>query len=103
MQTIILSDHDATSNAARQVLLQHGLECPPANQIALGHGADFLALVKPGLVLVVLSPDPEKALAVLGGIHPLTQARILVVGAAGDSRLVLRALRAGAADYVDEA
>src|SRR5262249_37418594 len=58
---------------------------------------------QPEVVVVTLTPDPDGALALLGNLRLLTPARILAVGPAADSRLILRALRAGAADYVDEA
>ena len=54
------------------------------------------------VIVVVLSPDPERVLGCLGALRTLTKARLVVVGPAGDSRLVLRSLRAGAADFADE-
>jgi pilus assembly protein CpaE len=57
---------------------------------------------RPDLLVVVLSPNTERTLACLGALRSLAQTRILAIGPAGDSRLVLRALRAGASDYADE-
>src|SRR5581483_325621 len=45
---------------------------------------------------------PERSLEVLAELHPLSQARVLVIGPASDSRLLLLALRAGATDYIEE-
>jgi pilus assembly protein CpaE len=52
---------------------------------------------------VVLSPHPDRALAVLVALRAQTQAPVLALGPARDTKLVLQALRAGATDYVDEA
>ena len=53
------------------------------------------------VLVVVLAPDPERALTVMGELLRKSPSRVLVVGPAS-SKLVLRALRGGAADYVDE-
>ena len=58
---------------------------------------------RPDLLVVVLPPDPERALAALATLPVQAPARVLVVGPASDPKLVLRALRGGADDYVDEA
>ena len=50
---------------------------------------------------MVLGPHTEHALEMLGELRRVVQTRILVVGPAS-SKLVLRALRGGADDYVDE-
>src|SRR5262249_3579725 len=58
---------------------------------------------QPELVVVVLQPDPEQALTVLADLRLVTATPVLVVGPADDPRLILRALRTGAGDFVDEA
>jgi pilus assembly protein CpaE len=103
MQAFIVSDHDSTSARARQVLLRAGHDCPASHVLSLDMAADRLAQAHAELVVVGLSPDPERTLGALAEIRSLGQGRVVVVGPAGDSRLVLRTLRAGATDYVDEA
>src|SRR5205085_10489690 len=80
-----------------------GYECPPGHVCSLDLMADHLAQSHPNLLVVVLSPDAERALNALEELRLLTQVPVLVVGPATDSRLVLRALRKGASDYIDEA
>jgi pilus assembly protein CpaE len=102
MKALIVSDEPRITAQVRQVLLRSGQECPPYD-LSLDLARTFSpGESQPGLVVVVLSPDPERALACLGTLRTLTQARLLVVGPTADSRLVLRALRTGASDYVDE-
>jgi pilus assembly protein CpaE len=101
MRALIVSDHELLGSRVRQVLLFEGLDCQAAHVVSLDLAADHLAKVQPDLLVMVLGPNPENALTVLGGIQRKAQSRVLVVGPAS-SKLVLRALRGGAADYVDE-
>jgi pilus assembly protein CpaE len=103
MQAFIVSDHETTSVALRQALLQMGQSCPAAHVVPLTQAFDRVAQVRPELILVVLPPDAEHALLILTGLRLRTQAHLLAVGPTNDSRLVLRVLRSGAADYLDEA
>jgi pilus assembly protein CpaE len=132
MRAFIISDHEPVSVRARQAFLLEGLDCPADHVVSLagvaahspvtqingftasisrpaklddspGLAAQALAQARPDLLVLVLSPNPERALAVLAELRLLTPARCLVVGPASDPRLVLRALRCGAGDYVDEA
>ena len=66
MQAFILSANDALSVRIRQCLLQHGQECPAAHVLTLDQASQRLAQEHPELLVVVLSPDPLRALAVLG-------------------------------------
>jgi pilus assembly protein CpaE len=71
--------------------------------LSLALAGQPLGADQPEVLVVTLAPDADRALAVLGNLRLGTQARILAVGPTADSRLILRALRAGAADYLDEA
>jgi len=102
MRTFIVSDHVSISQRVRQALVGQGQDCPAEHVLAL-HGATArLAQTQSDLLVLVLPPNPERSLAVLSELQPLTSARVLVVGPASDSRLLLLALRAGAADYIEE-
>ena len=102
MRTFIVSDHAATSQRVRQVLLGQGQECPPDHVLPVQRATERLARTPADLLVIVLPPEPERSLGALTELHLLSPARTLVVGPASDSRLVLLALRAGAADYVEE-
>jgi pilus assembly protein CpaE len=101
MQALIMGDHEAITGRVRQVLLFDGLECPAAdfspNDLAAGQRAQK----QPDLIVMVLGTDTEHGFAMLAELSRVVQTRILVVGPAS-SKLVLRALRGGAHDYVDE-
>jgi pilus assembly protein CpaE len=103
MGAFVVSDHEPATVKVREVLRREGQDCPFGNVVSLDQAAEFLAGSQPELVVVVLSPHPERTLAVLVALRAQTQAPILAVGPVTDSKLVLQALRAGATDYVDEA
>jgi pilus assembly protein CpaE len=103
MRVFIVSDSEPVTARVRQALLEERHSCPEGHSLSLDQAlATGLGNVSPDLLVVALSPNPERVLTCLGRLRTMTQARILVVGPTGDSRLVLRALRAGAADYADE-
>ncbi len=103
MRAFLVSASDALSLKVRQALLHQGQDCPAAHVIPLDQAGQRLAQERLDLLIVILSPDPLRALAVLGELWHQTQGRVLAVGPASDSKLVLRVLRSGADDYVDEA
>lgn len=103
MRAVIVSESQPVSSQIRQRFLSEGLECQAGDVLSLDLAAKHLSQLKPDLVLVVLPPDPERALMALSELRLLTKAHILAVGPASSSRLVLRALHCGANDYLDEA
>lgn len=102
MRTFIVSDHEPLSRRVRQALRGQAQDCPADHVLPLRGAAERLAQTPAELVVIVLPPDPDRSLNTLADLHLLSPARVLVVGPASDSRLVLRALRSGAADYVEE-
>src|SRR5207302_6776597 len=103
MQALLITDDESLGGRARQVLLREGQDCPTSQVVRLEQAAIRLASDHSGLVIVILSPDPVRALAVLDLARGRGPGRVLAVGPARDTKLVLCALRGGADDYVDEA
>ncbi|HEU5117029.1 MAG TPA: AAA family ATPase [Isosphaeraceae bacterium] len=103
MQAFLISDHESLATTTRQVLLRAGLECPPSNVVGLHLAAFHLTHAKPEIVLLLLPDDAERGLALLADLKTKAHGRLLVAGPAGDVKLVLKALRLGAHDYLDEA
>lgn len=102
MRAVIVSDSQAIGSQIRERSLHSGLECQPEDMLSLDRAGEHLPQSTPDLVMVGLSPDPERALIALNEARLLTQAHILVVGPTSDLRLVLRAFHAGASDFLDE-
>ena len=61
-----------------------------------------LAQAQPEMLVVVLSPDPERGLEALRRIRQLATGYVLAVGQASEPKLILRALHEGADHYLDE-
>jgi pilus assembly protein CpaE len=101
MQTCILSDDEAIGGRVRQVVLFEGLDCQASSVARLDLAAHHLAKEPLALIVLVLGHDTQRGLNLLDDLRSEAQTRVLVVGPAS-SKLVLRALRGGAADYVDE-
>jgi len=117
LKYFVTSDDAVMADQISKVLVQLRQECPASHILRLDVAASTLeagqsaasrgSLPGPGgavadIVLIVLTPDVERALGVLRDIHRRTAARILAVGPATDTKLVLRALREGALEYLDQ-
>jgi pilus assembly protein CpaE len=102
MQAFLISDDEGLSVSIRHVLLRHGHECPAGNALPPGLALRRLAGARAELIVVILSPDPDRALEVLAEVRGITSARVLVVGPAHDPKLIRRSYQLGAGDYIDE-
>ncbi len=101
MQAFIVSEPGPVTERIRTVLTRAGCVCPVANILP----PDEAAVVFPGepeLVVVVLGSNPEQAIALVGRLPVSKSCSVVVVGPAIDSQLVLQAIHAGAADFVDD-
>jgi pilus assembly protein CpaE len=83
----------------QQGLVRHGYECPTAHVSPLSD-ARRVAESRPDLVILVLAPDPARALTTLAEVRAAVPGKVLAVGPDDDPKLILRALRAGADDFV---
>ncbi len=102
MRTLIVSDSSSVASRVREALQREGHECSSPDPVPLDLAAPHVADVNPEFVVVVLSPEPERALAVLQEVRHTTPGCFAAVGPGTDPRLILRALKAGADHYLDE-
>jgi pilus assembly protein CpaE len=102
MLAYVVSDHQQSALKVRERLLHEGVNCPAANLLTLDLAVQQLTGSRADMVVVVLSPDIETALSVLHGLRSAVHARLLALGPAAESKLILRALRNGADQYLDE-
>jgi pilus assembly protein CpaE len=106
-QVFLISDGEAPGLRVREILRAEGEDVPSSRTLSLEGAGDTLAHETPGLVVVILPHDPERAVAAMNVIEAFgkTEARagatVLAVGPASDAKLVVRALRGGIDDYVD--
>jgi pilus assembly protein CpaE len=104
----LISDNEALGAQIREILIREGEDVPASHMLSLDVAAGYLAHALTDLVVLILPADPERALTALGVLESFgkaegrARARVLAVGPASDPKLVLRALRGGIDDYVDE-
>jgi pilus assembly protein CpaE len=98
----VICDNEALGNRVRDVLRAEGEDVPATRMLPLDQAAVTLAQVSPDLVVVVLPSDPERVVSALAILEGRVGARVLAVGPASDPKLVLRVLRGGVDDYLDE-
>ncbi len=104
MHSVVLSHNSGhpTPLRLRDALAVRFRSSPPA-LISLDQAERELLRARPELLVVVLSPAPDRALVVLSRIKPLLGGPVLAVGPTTDPKLILRALHEGADHYLDEA
>src|SRR5438552_9718871 len=102
MRAFIVSDNGITSGKIRQALVRLGEDCPLTNLCTLDLAEQRLSDGEAEAVFLVLSPNPEKALALLQQLRRRIKGRVLAVGPLADSKFILRVMREGADHYVDE-
>ncbi len=104
MPAFIATDHEPTGTRIRDVLSFGGLECPLANIVAVDEAPRRIGReTAVDLIVVNLPADRERGLALLPTLSRMAPGKVLAVGPTGDAKLVLKALRAGADDYLDVA
>ena len=104
MRALIVS-HDvmeAVSSKLRGILRAQVDNQGPATT-TFENAETALFQIQPEMVVVVLSPDPERGLDMLRKLRGEMTGYLLAAGLASDSKLILRALHAGADQYLDEA
>ena len=102
MPAFIVADQGSTALRIRDVLNFGGLDCPSSHVLAIDDAAGRLEREPTvDLVVLALSSDPDRGLNLLPTLRRYAGRKILAVGPASDSKLVLRALRGGAEDYID--
>jgi pilus assembly protein CpaE len=102
VQALVFSDSEQIRNVVRGVLVEQSYVCEAQHLIDLSVAASAIPR-DTDLVVVHLSSDPDRALAFLSELRQVTTGRIIAVGPNGDAKLILRALRDGAENYLDEA
>ena len=104
MSAFIVADHGGTALRIRDVLNFGGMDCPSSHVLGVDDAPGRLEReTTVDLVVLALSSDPDRGLNLLPMLRRFAGRKILAVGPAADSKLVLRALRGGAEDYIDTA
>ncbi len=102
MPAFIVADHASTASRIREILNFGGHDCPTSHVMAIDGATARLGRESVvDLLVVALAPDLERGLRALSCLARSAPGKVLAVGPTSDAKVVLRALRGGADDYVD--
>ncbi len=114
MRLLLVSDDDSYSKRVQDLLYERGLEFSQGDRFRT---ADIAGLIQrlsnaaPGTpdsvgagttIILVMPVDRELGVAAVAQICEQLSCRLLVIGPLDDSRFVLRVVRLGAAEYLDQ-
>lgn len=103
MRVVVAGDQEALGARLRELLLREGHDCKVDDLVSLDLALSRLVLNRPDVLIVAVTPDPERALTLVREVRQLQRIRVLAVGPAYEPKLILQALREGADQYLDEA
>jgi pilus assembly protein CpaE len=103
MHAVVMSEDRSLGSRLQELLFRHGYACQPSDVVSFEYAMGRLIETRPELVAIALSPDVEKALAMVRNVRGFDHTRIIAIGPGTDASLILRTLRAGADQYGDAA
>jgi pilus assembly protein CpaE len=109
MRFFLVSDDDTATSVIRSVILDRGLEFPGGNQCRIVGVPGLLRTLAQTpapadaqtTVILVMPEHADAGIEAAAAICGVAGCRLLLVGSIADSRVVLRAMRLGAAEYLD--
>ncbi len=94
---------DATRDALKNMLLGLDRVWLEAECSRYEFFADVVAQTHPNIGIVALDHDPDKALELVSQLHEASpECSVLVVSSSTDGKLILRAMRAGAKEFLSQ-
>ena len=102
MKLCVIADEERLATRISRAATTAGEDCPAGQVVRLDQADGHLARHRPELVIAAVGHDFDLAVGIVARLRMLVAGPFVAVGPAADPRFVLAALRAGAADYVDE-
>ncbi len=103
MRALVIGDQEAIVTEVRQILTTSNRGYAPVDVATLAGAVEAVSGVDHDLTILVLSGETEMALPLLDVLRKAAQFRLFVVGPTDDAKFVLRVLRSGADEYLDQA
>lgn len=103
MRALVIGDQEAIVTEVRQSLSASNRGYDRIEVATLARALDAFSGADRDLTVLILPVDPESALPVLDVLCRATQSSLFVVGPIRDAKFVLRVLRLGADEYLDQA
>jgi pilus assembly protein CpaE len=101
MNIHIVTDDAQLAETARLLVVKDEFDCPVSNVFSLQAAVQSLGSEKPDLILVILEPDPDEALAVIHTLRGQCSVPIIAIGGSDDTHWVLKVVHSGVDDYLD--
>ena len=110
MRALVASDDSAVATQLREGLKQMGHDCPASLVVSLQAAPSTLsqlvgggnAAAVPELLFVVVSADVERSIGTLRALRSQSLGQVFAIGPATDPKLVLRIMREGADEFLDQ-
>ena len=102
MRVSVIANGETLGSRIREALVTAGHECPAGHVVRVNEAESHIVRCKPNAVVASTDEEIEAAVALISRLRDLTPGYLLAVGQVTDPRQVLRILRGGAADYIDQ-
>lgn len=103
LRLAIVDPSDSSRDALKSLLLGMDMIWLEAECSRYEFFADVVAQTNPDIGLVAIDEDPEKALQLVAQLaEPESECSVLVVSSSNDGNLILRAIRAGAKEFLTQ-
>lgn len=98
LHAIVLSENVSDAGRISRALERHGVTCLSRDEAqAPSNGKN----TSPDLMLIELGDPVDRALSLIWQLRRTTDAKVIVAGPTSDPQLILKAVRAGADDYIN--
>ncbi len=103
MRTAVITSNTSHPLCRQLVeLLEEHLEAREPTLVPIEQAEGLLLRFRPEMLVIVLSPNPDRILQTLAKMRAHVGGTILAVGPTNDSKLILRAMHEGVGHYLDE-
>jgi len=102
MRVLIVGDNAIVNAKAQATTIRCGFECRQTDMAPLDEAVERAGSARRDFTILHMSTDQQRALSVLREIRNMVPGPIAAVGPANDPKYILRVLRDGADEYIDE-
>lgn len=102
MKTFVVADDQSVVDRTREILAEHGFDCPISNVLLPDVAADRLVDFDPELTVVISSAGSDAIADYFNAVLAGTWGAIIVIGPTSDAKLIRQILRReDVADFID--
>ncbi len=102
MRALVITNKPAVGQQVRGVLSRSAIECAATDVVCGDVAAERASRIAPQIAVYFLEDDRRRSFDVLRQMSRIAGCHLFVVGTANDPQLILRCLREGASEFVDQ-